>query len=59
MGNINKVPKYCKGCTCLWTKGIKTGGHSAWCCKFQGGPASKKLGHCKNVGGRVFKKKKF
>ncbi len=44
--NINKIPKYCKKCIHLWTKGIKTGGHSAWCCKF-GKPASKSTGQCK------------
>ena len=55
--NINKVPKYCKGCQHLWTHGIETGGHSAWCCNFEGGPAARKVGHCKNVGGKNLKHK--
>ena len=54
---INKSPKYCKGCMHLWTQGIKTGGHSAWCCKFSK-PSSKALGHCKNNDGRNLKKDK-
>ena len=45
MSTINKVPKRCKGCTYLWTHGIKTGGHSAWCGNF-GKPAANAKSEC-------------
>ena len=46
----HKVPKECKNCIRLWTKGVKDGKHNMWCTAYQGMPAWAQVGHCKNTG---------
>ena len=45
-----KIPKECKSCTKLWTQGKKDGKHNMWCCAYEGSPAWKQIGRCKNDG---------
>ena len=47
---VKKIPKECKNCIHFWAGGIKDGKHDRWCCAYQGGPAPKMIGHCKNTG---------
>lgn len=57
MAKRNTIPDKCKLCVYLWTQGIKDGKHNMWCCAYQGGPAWKLIGHCKNTGYSMFKPK--